>query len=406
MRKKPHAPAVAAVLGIVVLIGQSAPALATYEKEEAEIQALVGDAKYQSAATYIYDHPNLRAEPRFIRLYTHLLTTQYVFTINFDFFGLKDLKKGERVEDYRGKKGTYQLIGGPLEELLYQSIKKNPDSPDLNFAIGEYLSRGETCGCREPRPLRDLKGDDGTFFLKAEKGGVADAWSLFRIGVHQQNDGQIDNAIAYYKKSLALDPNSVDATYNIAAAYFAKQDDQTALRYAEKALGKYNSNNLNADTYHLHGAILDALKRDAEAEKSLEQALKLQPWHGEAFATLLGLYRRTRQDAKYIQHVQDFIALDYGNTYTFNAYVSYLQKAGQTDSDRKIEKALLALKPKDEQQNGALYFNLARMADLRSDKIEALRRYERSLAAFKTMKEPPEGAIPAVTRRIQELAQK
>ena len=42
-------------------------------------------------------------------------------------------------------------------------------------------------------------------------------------------------------------------------------------------------------------------------------------------------------------------------------------------------------------QNGALYSNLAGMADHRNDQVEVLRRYERSLAAFKTMKEPPEG---------------
>lgn len=58
------------------------------------------------------------------------------------------------------------------------------------------------------------------------------------------------------------------------------------------------------------------------------------------------------------------------------------QEAGtpQTDLDCKIEQHLLALKPTEAKQKGALYFNLAHMADYRNDQAEALRRYERSLA--------------------------
>lgn len=78
----------------------------------------------------------------------------------------------------------------------------------------------------------------------------------------------------------------------------------------------------------------------------------------------------------------------------------------QTNLDRKIEQSLLTLELTEPKQNGALYFNLARMADTRDDKTEALRRYQRSLAELKAMKEPPEGAVPVVEGRIQELSQK
>lgn len=385
------------ILGLATLAGQPAAAQATFGKEEAEVRRLMEDAKYLSAASYIFERAALRAEPRFVRLFTHLLTTKYVVTINFSIFALKDLKKGERVEDYRGKQGTYQFVGGPLDEMLYKAIKKNPESPHLNFALGEYLSRGQACGCRAASPIKDLSGIETPYFLKAHQAGIADDWSLFRLGVHHHGAGRLDDAIGFYKKSLALDPTQAAANYNLASAYYAKKDDKNALTYATKALGKYDNDDLNADTYHAHGAILAALKDDAGAEKSLEQALKLKPWHDQAFTELIALYRRTKQNAKYLKRVQDYIALDYGNTYTFNVYINYLQKAGQTDLDRQIEQNLLALKLADARQNGALYFNLGRMADYRNDKAEALLRYERSLAVLKTMKEPPEGAVAAVT---------
>lgn len=77
----------------------------------------------------------------------------------------------------------------------------------------------------------------------------------------------------------------------------------------------------------------------------------------------------------------------------------------QTHLDRKIEQHRLALKLTEAKQNGALYFKLAHMADNRIGPAEVLRRYERSLAAFETMKETPEGAVPVVEQR-RELSNK
>lgn len=405
MRSRFH-PASSVFAAFAALFAAVGSAQAAFDKEEAEIKALVADGKYESAASLINGRPELLTEPHFVRLFTHLLTTKYIYTINFSIFALKDLKKGERVEDHRGKQGTYKMVGGPLDALLYQRIKQNPNSPELNYAVGEYLSRGDECGCREAGPLKDLPGNDATYFLKAYKAGVADDWSLFRIGVDHQQEGRLDDAIVFYKKAQALNPAEINPTYNLAAVYYVKKDYTTANRYVEKVLGKYDDSSFNADTYALHGMILTALKDYAGAEKSLDQALKIKNWHKEAFTTLLAIYRQTKQNDKYVRRAQDFIALDYGNTYTFNVYVDYLQQAGQTDLDKRVEQYLLALDLKDSQQIGALYFNLGRMADQRDDKAEAVRRYKKSLAALKTLKEPPEGAIPALTKRIGELGGK
>jgi tetratricopeptide (TPR) repeat protein len=374
---------------------------ASFKKDEEKINAYVEDEKYLTAAEYIVNRTDLLGQPEFVRQLTHILTTKYIAAINYSLFSLKDLDKGERIEDYRGKSGMSTMVGGQLDELLYQRIKKNPNSPEINFAVGEYLSRGDACGCRSPGPLKDLSGDDAAYFLKAYKGGVADDWSLFRIGMHYQVEGKLDDAIAFYKKSLAINPDGVDANYDLASVYFVKKDDRKALGYIEKVLGKYNDPELDADTYALHGSILVALGNDRDAEKSLQQALKLKSWHEDAFKELLQLYRRTGQDDKYIAEAGNFIALDYGNTQTFNTYIDYLQRVGQSDLDRKVEKHLLALKLTDARQNGALYFNLGRMADMRSDEGEAIKRYKRSLAEMKTLKNPPEGAIPALMQRIQ-----
>lgn len=58
------------------------------------------------------------------------------------------------------------------------------------------------------------------------------------------------------------------------------------------------------------------------------------------------------------------------------------------------------------QEAGSSQTNLDRVADTRNDKAEALRHHEQSLAAFKTMKEQPEGMVPVLTQRVWELGKK
>jgi|GEM_PF-2641609 len=391
------------LLALVCILTPAAHGDPLEAKAEAHIQALVAAGKFKSAADYIVDRKALFARPRFVRQYTHILTTDYAYTINFSMFALKDLHKGQSIEAVRGKPGKYSLVGGPLDELLYKRFKRDPDSPDLNYALGEYLSRGAACGCRKPGPLKDLSADDGPYFLKAYRHGVSDAWSLFRIALDYHKQGNTEKAIAFYRKSLAEEPDNADANYNLAFLYYQKGDLNRAKRHVARSLKAYRDAGPKADAYALQGLVRMGLKDSNGAEHSLRQALKAQRWNRQAFSALLGLYRRTGQHEKYVSRAEGYIALDYGNTYTFNAYVSFLRQNGQTRDDRKVERDLLGLKPKGAQQTGALYYNLGRMADMRDDRAAALKRYRRALAALKTLKKPPQGAIPAIGGRIGQL---
>lgn len=389
------------VIGYIILFATNVAA-STIVKEDTTVDALIAKRAYLSFATYVHDHPALLDQPRYVRLYTHVLTTQYTFAINFSIFTLKDLKPGEHAEDFRGKPGTYEFAGTGLDDLLYNQIKAHPDSPDINYAVGEYLSRGESCGCRHG-PLRDLSGSATDYFTKAYRSGVYDDWSLFQLGVAQHSQGHFDTAIGYYIKALALNPNAVDPEYNLATAYFAKHDYKKAKLYVEKTLGRYKDSGLSADSYAMHGLILTALHDDTKAEQSFVEAQKLQRWQPEAFTGLLDLYRRKKERDKYIECAERYIALDYGNPYAFNQYVDYVQSRGSTHEDGRVEHDLLALKLTDAEKNGALYFNLARLADQRGDRVEALIRYRRSLSALKAASKRNDQAINVVTARIADL---
>ncbi len=397
----------AAGLLLLAVIFCVSPAEAKYERELEEVNALLDDGKYESAAEYISNNSDLMEEPRFVRLYSHILTNYYVLTLNFHFFALKDLKKGERVEDYRGKEGMHKLSGSDLEELLSEKYSEDPDSPDLNFAVGEYIAIGERCGCGQPVIFTGDKGSDFPYFLKAYEGGIYDYFSLFRLGYHyhEKEDADLEKAAFFYEKSLELEPGHTATAYNLAALYYVQDKIDLARKYAEQALGKYGDNALNADTYNLHGRIEYAAGNTDIAERSLIKALELQAWHDLAFKGLLDLYRQTGQEEKYVERALGYIAVDYSNPYLFDVYMKYLADEGFSEADEKVVSALAGKEFAEPIETGTIYFFLGRISYYTGQKDLALERYRKSLEAMESLEEPPEGAIDVLKEAIAELSE-
>jgi tetratricopeptide (TPR) repeat protein len=392
---------------LIVIVLCISSAFAKHEKELKEINALLENNKYESAATYIEASPDLMNDSRFIRLYSHILTNYYMHTINFHLFALRDLEIGEKIEDYRGGEGKYTLVGADLEELLYEKYNESPESPDLNFAVGEYIAIGETCGCGQPQLFVGDKGSDYPYFLKAYQAGIYDYFSLFRLGYHEHRNPNSDlkDVASYYEKSLELKPDHTPAAYNLATIYYGENNLEHARKYAKQALGKYGDNDLNADTYNVYGHIEYAAGNITSAEESLLKALELKNWHESAFIALIRLYRTDGQEDKYVERVMNYIAADYSNTFLFNIYIDYLMSAGLSEWDKKVS-TLLAKKEFNEPiQAGAVFFNLGRMAEFMDDKELALSRYRKSLEEMQSLEAPPEGSIEALKQAISRLTE-
>jgi tetratricopeptide (TPR) repeat protein len=391
----------------VLLIGLlvAFPAFAKFEKEQAALDALMAKRQYASAAEYIHSRPNLLNEPRFFRQLSHILTNYYTFQVNFGLFATRDLKEGERLEDVRGAKGDHKMVGGDWEKSLYDTLKKHPESPDINFAVGEYLSLGQLCGCTSLRLFRGEQADDFFYFERAYKGDVFDYWSLFRMGNHYAGGPSPDlkKATGYYEKSLKLNPDYTETHYNLASVYYSLGDYVSAKKHSAKTLGKYPDATLNADSYANYGRIEAALGNYTSAEKNYQKAREYVFWHAPTFNELANLYRKTRRFDAYKKTVNDYIALDYGNTYTFNVYVDYLADHKLIKEDREIVTELAKRQYSRTEEIGAVFFNLGRIAEMERNTALAAQHYAKSLGALKKLPNPPPGAIEALTHSINRL---
>lgn len=374
--------------------------------ETRQVEDLAAQGQFASAAQLLHSG-SLVEDPRRLRTFTRLLVDNYIITINFELFALKDLEEGETVAALRGTPGEYEIPGGSLEELLHAAYTRDPSSPHVNYAVGYYLSRAAECGCGQRRLFTGKDGDIGKYFRVAEQGGEFDAWSLLQLGVAEQS-GQppdLESAMVYYRRALSLDSRTIPAHFNLAGILLWKDNLAEAKRHAEMALDGYDNPEQNADTHTLLGRIFLAEGKPETAEKQYRRALGIQNWNARAFSSLIGLLREQGRSSEYVDVVLDYIAIDFANSYLFNMYVTSIMEAGFWSADRKVEEKLLQLDLNDAQA-GAVYFNLGRLAEMRTETGEALERYRHALAAFRKVAEPPEGAVPALEQRILRLTAK
>lgn len=391
-----------ALVGCAALLLGS-PVRAAFEKEQTEMEELVAQRKYQSAAAYINDRPDLRSRPRFLREMSHILVTYYAMTVNFRIFALRDLEEGEELEKVRGAPGNYVMIGGDWEKKLHDAVAAQPDDPDIQFAVGEFLSRGKACGCAKPELFVRESADEFPYFERAYRAGIRDYWSLFRMGVHHMSGEKPDlaKAVELFGASLKEKPDHVATHYNAAIAYFWLKDYPSARKHSAQALGRYGQPDLDADTYNVHARIETALGDTAAAEKAFQRALELRPPHEGALTGLLALLRSQKRFDDYKRRAVAFIALDYGNTYPFGVYLGYVARAGLIGADGDLARELAAREYARPEEVGAVFYSLGQLAELASDRTLANKHYSRSLDALRKLEKPPKGSIEALTGLVE-----
>lgn len=392
-------------LACCAVLGAS-PARAAFEKEQAEIDALLARGKVLSAAQYIDGRPELRSQPRFLRSFSHILVTSYATTVNFKLFALRDLEAGEAIEKIRGTPGQYLMIGGDLERRLHEALTARPGDPDVQFAVGEYLSRGKACRCLQPELFTGESGDEFPYLERAWRAGIHDDWSLFRMGVHFLAADQPDPARAaeFLEKSLKTNPNQVAAHYNAAIAWLQLGKPAAAREHSAAALGRYGERDLDADTYHVHGRVEQALGDAKAAEAAYRKALERRPPHHGAFRALLDQLRSQKREAEYQRLAAAFIALDYANTWPFGVYLSSVQEAGIGEADRALGRELAAREYASPLEVGAVFYGLGKLAELGSDTSLAHRHYRKSLEGLRKAEKPPPGAVEVVTALVERTA--
>ena len=371
----------------------------------AQIDNLINDKKYLTAAEYINEKPELMEQDEYFRKYVYILVNYYAMTINYNMFALRDLEKHENIDEIRGQKGTYKLLGVKLEEQLFERWQESPDSPHLNFAIGEYLSRGYSCGClKQTEYFVSANDSDSPFFAKSFEGGISDYWSLFRLGMNHHVQGNLEEAIKLYQMSLALSDIHPATIYNLAVALYQDHQDKKAKTYAKMALGIYGDDELDSDTYDLYGSILFDEGNYTEAEKHLTKSLELKAWHPHAFKTLLQLYEKQAKSEQYRALANKYIAIDYSNTFLFNNYIEHLTEANVNKDDLQVMADLSNRTYDNDLTTVAVFFNLGRLYAFTGDNETARIHLKKSLTFMNKLENPPDGAIKSLNKLLEDVS--
>lgn len=93
-------------------------------------------------------------------------------------------------------------------------------------------------------------------------------------GCKLDDEGDFDNAISEYKKSLELDPENSDTLFNLGVLYLKVNKIEEGAKIFEK-LSKMLPN--DSEVFNLLGVAYSGVGKKAEAVKAWERSLSLKP---------------------------------------------------------------------------------------------------------------------------------
>ena len=101
----------------------------------------------------------------------------------------------------------------------------------------------------------------------------------YNLGLALKNQGQLDQAIAHYRRAINIWPDYVEAHYNLGGAYIEKGEFDEALAEYRRAIEIHPT---EADSHNNYGSALRELKQFDQAEIEYKRALSLRPQYLDA----------------------------------------------------------------------------------------------------------------------------
>ncbi|HEX7061794.1 MAG TPA: tetratricopeptide repeat protein [Woeseiaceae bacterium] len=202
-----------------------------------------------------------------------------------------------------------------------------------------------------------------------------DAYVLYRHGMdvlHQPlSRATVREAVGWFRRSLALDPEFAAAHAGICMAY-AQGFDVTAesgwIELAERACATAIDRNPHLDVVHAAlGHLYAETGRDAQAEASFRQALEINANNVQALGGLADVYYRTRRLDEAEAAYRRAIGLQPGSAETYNALGWFLYQNGRYEEAADEFRRVLSLEP----NNAQGYSNLGTALVLSGDFADA-----------------------------------
>jgi Tfp pilus assembly protein PilF len=277
-----------AVLALTVRPGLAQTPVASSLAQAAQ---LTQEKKYQSAFEVLDKADPKNQLPEVLLAKEKLLLDNYLISLNFQGFGLRNLKPTETVEQLRGKEGDYAMHLLNLPQELGRLQRRYPTNYALSKGLGDYWYAVLQCGCGEQDKPKEQKQDLVLrYYGAAHAHGLGDYTSYFGVGYVQLLRDQFAPATAAFEKSVALKPDYPNSHYNLAGALWRQKKPSEGIPHAKAAYDLYAAEpRRRADAARMLGMLYEQQQQPAEAKAAYQQSLALAPQDAPALAGMLRL---------------------------------------------------------------------------------------------------------------------
>lgn len=173
-----------------------------------------------------------------------------------------------------------------------------------------------------------------------------------REGVALHDQGDYDGAIGKYAQVLKENPSSTLAIYELAYAYFAKQDLKSSLEVAYKG-AQYKCEEL-PELYTLIGNILDIQGDPKGALKAYEAGIKVAPRNGMLYFNMAVTYSNLQKPDEAKKSLKKSATFNPTHPTTHLLLGATFYKQGYKPQALLAASRFLTLEPRSERAGGAL----------------------------------------------------
>lgn len=200
------------------------------------------------------------------------------------------------------------LESWPEEKLLYQALGEIYfNQGEYSLALLNFVKAGET----SPDKLAQCYAHLGRFEEALEQYEQAlkqnkNISLLFGAGFVAFQMGEWEKCISFFEEVIDQDPYYVSVYPYLAQAYLKLNRRREALEKVEAGL-RYDET--NAQLFFLYGLLLKGAKQKAEAKRSFEEAVRLDPEYGEAWEALWSLSQEEDEPEETLHYLGELLEL-------------------------------------------------------------------------------------------------
>ncbi|MBS4044126.1 MAG: tetratricopeptide repeat protein [Chitinophagaceae bacterium] len=279
---------------------------------------LIEQKKYDSAFNLLnhFDPKNGNIEA--VLLKEEIVLNYFVSSMMHQLFALKDLSKNEKIEDFRGKEGTYSMHMFEVDQILDSLLKIYPNNCKLNKGLGDfYYEVHLKYGDRWLKTNKELFKLIEENYSQSINNNCANFLDYYVMGYIKTTQEKYKEAIPYFTKSIQLNNNYTSAQYNLAYCFLYLDERDSALIYAKQALEKYEDVSYKSDAARMVAQIYTELNDDKNAIVFYEKANFIDINNYDNLKPLLNIYLKTNHHNS-SQITSLFFNLDAGNPTIYN----------------------------------------------------------------------------------------